>query len=624
MSTRRLTMAQALVTYLKNQYVERDGQQHQFFAGMLGIFGHGNVAGIAQALQENPDFRYYPIRNEQSGVHLASGFAKASNRMRAFACTSSIGPGATNMITGAALATINRLPVLLLPGDIFATRKVAPVLQQLESAFTQDISVNDCFKPVSRYWDRITRPEQIITALPEAMRVLTSPADCGAVTLSLPQDVQAEAFDYPEEMFERRVWIIRRAEPDAVSLQRAVKVLRSAKRPLIIAGGGVLMSEAAQQLAKFAAQTGIPVSETQAGKGSLAWDHPQNLGAIGATGTLAANRVAANADVILGIGTRYSDFTTASMTAFQNPDVRFINLNVAEFDAYKVSALALVADARAGLERLAAGLGNFKIESTYAAEYAALIAEWLKEDARLLYIESNGKPAQSAVIGAIWDVAEDRDMIVSAAGSQPGDLHKLWRARTPNSYHMEYGYSCMGYELPGGMGARLADPTRDVFVWVGDATYLMMPSELVTAAQEGIKIIVVIVDNKGFGSIGSLSRSLGMEGFGTTVKKRTDSGALDGDNFVVDYAANARSLGVDSVKVATIAEFKDALLAAKASPRTSVVVIETEGTRGVPSYDSWWDVAVPEVSTMPGVQQARANYEVARKRERYFFNNSNK
>jgi len=623
MSTRRFTMAQALVAYLKNQYVERDGQQHQFFAGMLGIFGHGNVAGIAQALQENPDFRYYPIRNEQSGVHLASGFAKASNRMRAFACTSSIGPGATNMITGAALATINRLPVLLLPGDIFATRKVAPVLQQLESPFTQDISVNDCFKPVSRYWDRITRPEQIITALPEAMRVLTSPSDCGAVTLSLPQDVQAEAYDYPEEMFERRVWIIRRAEPDTVSLQRAIEVLQSAKRPLIIAGGGVLMSEASQQLAAFASETGIPVCETQAGKGSLAWDHPQNLGAIGATGTLAANRIAANADVILGIGTRYSDFTTASMTAFQNPDVRFINLNVAEFDAYKVSALALVADARAGLERLATGLGDFKVGPTYAAEYAALIAEWLKEDARLLYIGSDGKPAQSAVIGAIWDVAGDRDMIVSAAGSQPGDLHKLWRARTPNSYHMEYGYSCMGYELPGGMGARLADPTRDVFVWVGDATYLMMPSELVTAAQEGIKIIVVLVDNKGFGSIGSLSRSLGMEGFGTTVKTRTVSGALDGDNFVVDYAANARSLGVDSVKVSTITEFKDALKAAKASPRTSVVVIETEGTRGVPGYDSWWDVAVPEVSTMPGVQQARANYEIARKRERYFFNNSN-
>lgn len=622
MSTRRLTTAQALVAYLKNQYVERDGQQHQFFAGMLGIFGHGNIAGVAQALQENPDFRYYPVRNEQSGVHLACGYAKASNRMRTFACTSSIGPGATNMITGAALATINRLPVLLLPGDIFATRKVAPVLQQLESPFSQDISVNDCFKPVSRYWDRITRPEQIITALREAMRVLTSPADCGTVTLSLPQDVQAEAFDYPEEMFERRVWTIRRPEPDAVSLRRAIDVLGSAKRPLIIAGGGVLMSEASQQLAIFAAQTGIPICETQAGKGSLAWDHPQNLGAIGATGTLAANRIAAKADVILGIGTRYSDFTTASMTAFQNPDVRFINLNVAEFDAYKVSALPLVADARIGLEKLASALTDYTVYSSYASECAVLLADWQKEEERLLYLESEGKPTQSAVIGAIWDVAGERDMIVSAAGSQPGDLHKLWRARTPNSYHMEYGYSCMGYELPGGLGARLADLTRDVFVWVGDATYLMMPSELVTAAQEGIKIIVVLVDNKGFGSIGSLSRSLGMEGFGTTVKKRTETGALDGDNFIVDYVANARSLGVAAVKVATITGLKDALTAAKASTHSTVVVIETEGTRGVPGYDSWWDVAVPEVSTMPGVQQARASYEEARKRERCFFNNS--
>lgn len=622
MSTRRLTMAQAVVAYLKNQYVERDGQQHKFFAGMLGIFGHGNVAGIAQALQENPDFRYYPIRNEQSAVHLASGFAKASNRLRAFSCTSSIGPGATNMITGAALATINRLPVLLLPGDIFASRKVAPVLQQLESPFTQDISVNDCFKPVSRYWDRINRPEQIIMALPEAMRVLTSPADCGAVTLSLPQDVQAEAFDYPEEMFQPRVWTIRRPEPDTASLQRAIEVLRSAKRPLIVAGGGVLMSEASQELATFAQQTGIPVCETQAGKGSLAWDHPRNLGAVGATGTLAANRIAAKADLVIGIGTRYSDFTTASMTAFQDPDVRFVNINVAEFDAYKVSALAVVADARVTLERLSTALSGYTVDGNYATETASLLRDWRAEEERLLYLESDAKPAQSAVIGAILDVADDRDMIVSAAGSHPGDLHKLWRTRTPNSYHMEYGYSCMGYEIPGGMGARIADTTRDVFIWVGDATYLMMPSELVTAAQEGIKVIIVLVDNKGFGSIGSLSRSLGMEGFGTTVKRRTDSGALDGENFVVDYVANARSLGVDASKVTTIAELKDALRQAKKSTRSTVVVIETEGTRGVPGYESWWDVAVAEVSTMPGVQQARARYEEDRKRERYFFNNS--
>ena len=336
MKTRRMTMAQALIGFLKNQYVERDGKEHRFFAGMLGIFGHGNVAGIGQALQQDPDFPYTLVRNEQAGVHFASGFAKASNRLRAFACTSSIGPGATNMITGAALATINRLPVLLLPGDIFARRNVAPVLQQLESPVTQDVGVNDCFKPVSRYWDRIYRPEQLITALPETMRVLTSPSDCGAVTLALPQDVQAEAFDYPEELFEKRVWLIRRTEPDRVSLQRAIEAIRRAQRPLIVAGGGVLMSEASKALAAFAAKTGIPVAETQAGKGSLAWDHPQQMGAIGATGTLGANRLAHGADLVIGIGTRYSDFTTASMTAFQNPQVRFVNINTAEFDAYKV------------------------------------------------------------------------------------------------------------------------------------------------------------------------------------------------------------------------------------------------------------------------------------------------
>jgi 3D-(3,5/4)-trihydroxycyclohexane-1,2-dione acylhydrolase (decyclizing) len=367
MATLRMTMAQALIRFLKNQYVERDGQEHLFFAGVLGIFGHGNVAGIGQALQQNPDFPYYLVRNEQAGVHIASGFAKASNRMRAFACTSSIGPGATNMITGAALATINRLPVLLLPGDIFARRNVAPVLQQLESPATQDTGVNDCFKPVSRYWDRIYRPEQLITALPEAMRVLTSPSDCGAVTLALPQDVQAEAYDYPEELFRKRVWLIRRGQPDEVSMSRAVAAIRSSRKPLIVAGGGVLMSEACAALDKFVAQTGIPVAETQAGKGSLPWDHPQSMGAIGATGTLAANRLAHSADLVIGIGTRYADFTTASMTAFQNPQVRFVNINMAEFDAYKVAAIPVVADARVALEQLAAALAGFRVGKEYEA-----------------------------------------------------------------------------------------------------------------------------------------------------------------------------------------------------------------------------------------------------------------
>jgi len=618
MNTRRLTMAQALVGYLKNQYVERDGSQHLFFAGMLGIFGHGNVAGIGQALQENPDFPYIPIRNEQSGVHLATGFAKASNRLRAMACTSSIGPGATNMITGAALATINRLPVLLLPGDIFASREVAPVLQQLESFGTQDTGVNDCFKPVSRYWDRIYRPEQLITALPEAMRVLTSPSDCGAVTLSLPQDVQAEAYDYPEELFQKRVWLIRRGQPDQLSLERATAAIRKARRPLIIAGGGVLMSEATSALADFAAKTGIPVGETQAGKGSLAWDHPQSMGAIGATGTLAANRLAHSADLVIGIGTRYSDFTSASMTAFQNPEVTFVNINTAEFDAYKVGAIPVVADARVALEQLSAALQDTKVSAEYASEISALKSQWESEVDRLLTLATPGRPAQSAVIGAIWDASGPRDVILSAAGSHPGDLHKLWRTRTPNGYHMEYGYSCMGYEIPGGLGAKMADPTREVYVFIGDGTYLMMPTEIVTSVQQGIKIIIVLVDNKGFGSIGSLSRSLGMGGFGTTTHTRSASGQLDGELFQVDYAANARSLGAHALKASTLQQFKAALEQAKSSDRTTVIVVETDPDAKVPGYESWWDVAVPEVSTMESVREARARYEEARKRERYF------
>jgi 3D-(3,5/4)-trihydroxycyclohexane-1,2-dione acylhydrolase (decyclizing) len=618
MATIRLTMAQALIAFLKNQYVERDGEEHKFFAGVLGIFGHGNVAGIGQALQQTRELPYYPVRNEQSGVHLAAAFAKASNRLRAYACTSSIGPGATNMITGAALATINRLPVLLLPGDIFARRNVAPVLQQVESPTTQDTGVNDCFKPVSRYWDRIYRPEQLITALPEAMRVLTSPSDCGAVTLALPQDVQAEAYEYPEKLFEKRVWLIRRGQPDTVSLERAVEAIRAAKDPLIVCGGGVLMSEASAALDKFATATGIPVAETQAGKGALAWDHAQVVGAIGATGTLAANRLAAKADLMIGIGTRYADFTTASMTAFQNPAVRFVNINTAEFDAYKVGAVPVVADARVALELLVERLGGVHVAAEYAAEIASLKAAWDVEVERLFHLNNPGKPAQSEVIGAMWECSGERDVLLSAAGSHPGDLHKLWRPRSPHGYHMEYGYSCMGYEIPGAMGAKLADPTREVFVFVGDGTYLMLPSEIATSVQEGVKIIVVLVDNHGFGSIGSLSRSVGSEGFGTKLRFRSAAtGQLDGETFQVDYAANARSMGAHAEKVATIAELKDALEKAKARERTSVIVIETDPAVGVPGYESWWDVAVAEVSEMESVREARVHYVEARKRERH-------
>lgn len=618
MTTCKLTMAQALIRFLNVQYVERDGQQHKFFAGVLGIFGHGNVAGIGQALQQTPELPYCPVRNEQSGVHLAAAFAKASNRLRTFACTSSIGPGATNMITGAALATVNRLPVLLLPGDIFARRNVAPVLQQIESPSTQDIGVNDCFKPVSRYWDRIYRPEQLITALPEVMRVLTSPSDCGAVTLALPQDVQTEAYDYPEELFHKRIWLIRRGVPDELSLERAVDALHCAARPLIVCGGGVLMSEASAALGLFASSTGIPVAETQAGKGALPWDHPQVVGAIGTTGSAAANRLAREADLVLGIGTRYADFTTASMTAFQNPNVRFVNINTAEFDAFKVGAIPVVADARVALEQLGQRLAGLHVASGYAQQVASLKTAWDAEVDRLFHLNNPGKPAQSEVIGALWEAAGARDVLLSAAGSHPGDLHKLWRSRTPHGYHMEYGYSCMGYEIPAAMGARLADPTREIFVFLGDGTYLMMPTELATAVQEGIKITVVLVDNHGFGSIGNLSRSVGSEGFGTKLRHRNAaSGQLDGENVAIDYVANARSLGAEACKVANLAEFKDALAKAKASTHTSVIVIETDPAVGVPGYESWWDVAVAEVSEMESVCQARARYVEARKLERH-------
>ncbi len=614
----RKTMAQSLVEFLRQQHVERDGNKHEFFGGIVGIFGHGNVAGVGQALTQTPGFRYTLVRNEQAAVHMATAYAKASNRMKALVCTSSIGPGATNMITGAALATINRIPVLLLPGDIFASRQVAPVLQQLESPWSQDVSVNDCFKPVSRYWDRITRPEQLITALPEAMRVLTSASDCGAVTLALPQDVQAEAYDYPAELFEPRVWLIRRPPPDPVSLERAASAIRLSRKPLIIAGGGVLMSEASTALAEFAARTQIPVTETQAGKGSLPWDHPQQMGAVGATGTLAANRLARDADLVLGIGTRYSDFTTASMTAFQNPDVRFVNLNAAEFDANKVSAIPLVADAREGIAHLSAALAGHRVGDSYAAQCAELRKLWEEHADRQLHLGNVGKPAQSEVIGALWDAMGPRDMLVSAAGSHPGDLHKLWRTRAPNGYHMEYGYSCMGYEIPGAIGAKMAEPSRDVYAFVGDGTYLLMPSEIATAVQEGIKFVIVLVDNGGFASIGGLSRSLGTNGFGTCYRHRGSAGQLDGEPLRVDFAANARSLGARAFAASTLDGFREALQEAKNSDRVAVVVVETDSSVSVPAYESWWNVPVAEVSEMEGVIEARERYEAARGRTRSY------
>jgi 3D-(3,5/4)-trihydroxycyclohexane-1,2-dione acylhydrolase (decyclizing) len=619
MKTQRLTTAQALISFLQNQFVERDGNEWQFFAGVWGIFGHGNVAGVGQALQQNPHFRYYLARNEQAMVHTATAYAKMSNRLRAFACTSSVGPGATNMITGAATATINRLPVLLLPGDIFARRNVSPVLQQLESGSTQDISVNDAFKPVSRYWDRINRSDQLPSALMETMRVLTSPADTGAVTLALPQDVQAEAWDYPVELFDKRVWHISRPLADRALLARAIEWIRAARKPLIIAGGGVIYSEATEALVRLVEQTGIPVGETMAGKGALPWNHPQNLEAIGATGTTGSNIVAREADLVIAVGTRLSDFTTASKTAFQNPGVRFININIAEFDALKHAALSLVADARVTLDELREALNDYRVANEYLSRMASFKEHWAAEVERLFNLRQDPPVSQSEVIGIVNGFSRPQDVVVCAAGSLPGDLHKLWRTHDPKGYHLEYGNSCMGYEIAGGLGVKMADPAREVYVMVGDGSYLMMSSEIITTIQEGYKLIIILLNNYGFSSIGGLSQALGSAGFGTDYRLRgRESGQLDGPRLEVDFAANAASLGAHVIRAITRDDLQSALGEARREERTTVIVIEVDKEVRVPGYESWWDVPVAEVSEMESVKRAREAYEKAVKRERSF------
>jgi len=615
--SRRLTMAQAVVSFLQSQFTTRDGKEQRLFEGCLGIFGHGNVAGMGQALEQDPGLKYYLFRNEQAMVHTATAFARASNRLRTLACTTSIGPGATNMVTGAAVATINRLPVLLLPGDLFARRNVAPVLQQLESSASQDISVNDCFKPVARYWDRINRPDQILTALPAAMRVLTSPAETGAVVLALPQDVQAEAYDYPDHFFQKRIWVVPRPRCDRDLLRKAAEWIRAARRPLIVAGGGVIYSEASAALGEFAAQTGIPVVETQAGKGSLYYDHPQQLGAVGVTGTPGANIFAREADLILGIGTRYSDFTTASQTAFQNPDVRFVNLNVSEFDAGKQAALPLTGDARVGLEELRGALAGFRVEESYARQAQSLREDWESETDRIFALNIGPPISQGEVIGIVNESSAARDVMVCAAGSLPGDLHKLWRTRDSKGYHVEYGYSCMGYEIAGGLGVKMASPDREVYVLVGDGSYLMMAQEIATAVQEGYKLNIVVLDNHGFSSIGGLSRACGNEGMGTEYRYRRN-GKLEGDPVCVDFVTNARSLGACAVRARTREELQAALADARKQKQTSVVVIETAYDQRVPGYESWWDVPIAEVSEAESVQRARAKYEIAKQKERVF------
>jgi len=614
----RLTVAQALIRFLAVQEVERDGVRSRFVAGCYGIFGHGNVAGIGQALHQYRDLLpYHPARNEQAMVHIAAGYARQRNRLGTFACTTSVGPGATNMVTGAALATINRLPVLLLPGDTFATRTPHPVLQMLEVAHDATVSVNDCFRPVSRYYERVERPEQLIPAALEAMRVLTDPAETGAVTLALPEDVQAEAFEVPEPFLERRVWTVYRQPPAPEALARAAEVIRGARRPLIVAGGGVIYSEAVAALRALVDATGIPVCETQAGRGALVSEHPLSLGAVGATGTSAANRLAREADVVIGVGTRWSDFTTASKSAFQDPGVRFVNVNVAAFDAGKQSGLPVLGDARVSLEQLGSALGSWRAEPAWEERARSEAREWAGELARLISLDGGtaGLPTQTQIIKEINDAAGETGVVVCAAGSAPGDLHKLWVARDPagKGYHVEYGYSCMGYEIPGGIGVKLAAPEREVYVLVGDGSYLLLPGELVTAVAQRVPIVIVLVDNHGYASIGALSRSLGSGGFGT-LYRYSDNGSVpvdpaSTDVLPIDLAANAESLGARVIRASSIEELRAALAAARGADGPVVVYIEADRYEGVPGYESWWDVPVAEVSEEGSVRDARETYE---------------
>ena len=625
--TVRLTVAQATVRFLANQYVERDGERSKFFAGCFGIFGHGNVAGLGQALLQaeveahesgtEPLLHYVLGRNEQAMVHSAVAYARQQDRLQTWAVTASVGPGSTNMLTGAALATINRLPVLLLPADTFATRASAPVLQELELPSSGDVTVNDAFKPLSRYFDRVWRPEQLPAALLGAMRVLTDPVETGAATVAIPQDVQAEAYDWPESLFAERTWHIARPLPERAVIARAADIIRTARKPLIVAGGGVIYSGATDALAAFCEKTGIPVGQSQAGKGSLAYDHPQSVGAIGSTGTTAANALAAEADVVIGVGTRYSDFTTASRTAFNNPDVRFVNINVASLDSVKQGGVCVVSDAREAIDALGAALGDYSVSDEYRSRTAELAKSWDDTVSAAYRVDDDSVGLnQNQVIGLANTLSDPRDVVVCAAGSMPGDLHKLWRTRDPKGYHVEYGFSCMGYEVAGGIGAKMASPDRDVFVMVGDGSYLMMATELVTAVQEGVKVIVVLVQNHGFASIGSLSESLGSQRFGTAYRYRGSDGRLDGAKLPVDLAANAASLGAEVIRVVTAAEFTDAVKVAKANDHTTVIHVETDPLISAPDSESWWDVPVSETSTLESTQSAYQTYAEWKKVQR--------
>ncbi|KUO20238.1 3D-(3,5/4)-trihydroxycyclohexane-1,2-dione acylhydrolase (decyclizing) [Streptomyces dysideae] len=615
-STTRLTVAQALVRFLSAQYTERDGVRHRLIGATWGIFGHGNVAGLGQALIEYGDVMpYHQGRNEQSMVHAAVGYARQSNRLSTHAVTTSIGPGATNLVTGAALATINHLPVLLLPGDTFATRPADPVLQQLEVPYAGDVSVNDCLRPVSRYFDRITRPEALIPAALQAMRVLTDPVETGAVTLALPQDVQAEAYDWPEEFFAERTWVVRRPGADPTELAEAVRAIRSARRPLLIAGGGVHHSRAEEALAEFAETTRIPVASTQAGKGSLRHDHAQDVGGVGHTGTATANELARQADLVIGVGTRYTDFTTASGTLFTGEGVRFLNLNVAPFDGHKLAGMPLVADARIGLTELTQSLGmhGYGVPDPYVSEYTEDKERWEQRvDACYEADEIDVRPTQPQVLGALDAIVDESDVIINAAGSLPGDLHKLWRARSYDQYHLEYGYSCMGYEIPAAIGVKMAAPDRPVWALVGDGTYLMMPTEIVTAVQEGVAIKILLVQNHGYASIGGLSETVGGERFGTAYRYQSDDGTYTGAPLPVDLAANAASLGMRVLRAKTVSDLREALAEARAADTPTCVYVETQTAdtvSGAPPAQAWWDVPVAETATRPSAVKAREEYD---------------
>ncbi|MCY9665012.1 3D-(3,5/4)-trihydroxycyclohexane-1,2-dione acylhydrolase (decyclizing) [Paenibacillus alginolyticus] len=619
MSTIRLTMAQALLRFLDQQYVSVDGQETKFVRGVMGIFGHGNVTGLGEALERSAgDLTYIQGKNEQGMVHAAAAYAKQQNRRQIYACTTSIGPGALNMVTAAATATVNRIPVLLLPGDNFASRQPDPVLQQLEVVSDYTVSATDPFKSVSKYWDRIVRPEQLMSAAVQAMRVLTDPAETGAVTLALPQDVQAEAYDYPEAFFDKKVHYLDRRPPAREAVNRAVACMVGKQRPLIIAGGGVLYADATKELMEFAAAFGIPVAETQAGKSSLPWNHPLNVGAIGVTGALAANVLAKQADLIIGVGTRYSDFTTASKTAFANPKVQFININVSGFDSSKLSGISITADAKEALSALKDALTAQRYVSGYETGYiGSLKAEWDGEVDRLYNAECEEGFAQTRALGVINQTIDPSAVIVCAAGSLPGDLHRLWRSSEPKTYHMEYGFSCMGYEVSGAFGAALAEPNREVYAVVGDGSYLMLHSEMVTSLQEGRKFTVLLFDNHGFQCIHNLQRGHGSDGFGNEFRYReAASGKLTGEYMPINFAAHARSLGLKAYKASTPEELKEALLKAKEETVTTLIEIPVVPGTNTQGYESWWQVGVPEVSESEKViaahEEMKKNIQAAR------------